>query len=105
MRYPLTKKKKKVNYCSRSIIKKKINLRYIFHLSLHSYDKVNDHNNHHVNLYFLKLIVIFLSMSKSINTLNNLNPQDVEQLTVLGITLGNGEVGKEVLYWSFFFKK
>lgn len=32
-------------------------------------------------------------MSQSIKTLNNLNPQDVEQLTVLGITLGSGEMG------------
>ena len=47
-----------------------------------------------INFFFVR----FLSMSQSIKTLNNLNPQDVEQLTVLGITLGSGEVGKEALY-------
>lgn len=59
MRYHLTKEKKK----NRSELFqvnniKNIHLRYIiFHLSFYSYDKVNDHNNHHVNLYFLKLIL------------------------------------------------
>lgn len=57
MRYHLTKEKKNRSELFQVNNIKNIHLRYIiFHL-VSIPDKVNDHNNHHVNLYFLKLIL------------------------------------------------